>query len=481
MRQVITHLTTTLVQPRTVVSIVVLLAALLIPRFYNLERTARFTQDEASDLVRMQELWQAKKITLVGPISNDNSKVFGSLTYYMLLPFTVAGEFHPVSPVWGAAFWGAITAGALLLVAWRVNRAWITWAALAVAIWNPLLVTSRWAWNPHLVLVWISLGLLTWQIKKPWAMGLTGLLMGLAFHNHYLSILATGAWVGLMGLELLRHKKWWMAIWLGAGFIAAFVPFVVFDLRHPPGLFFAKYIFGGTPDVAHQTAELFLNRVASNYLVVTEYLSAPLLKWLVALLIPVLAYLDRKKISRWLWLAPVLVQIVGSSILVTFVTRYFLPALPFFFVWLLLPREGASKVIARILLGLCIVGSVCMLRTNLTVAIAPPDIYSQNAASDIIKEKITMLNLKSPNIAALASPDSEPLSEKYRFLLQTKGIHLKAASEYDTSENLFVVSTSSLEVLRQDKAAPMNYFRHTQHVERIPIPESLWSVYWFHF
>lgn len=481
MRESLARLKVAAQHPKTLWLGLFLVLAIIFTRFYNLDRTARFTLDESSDLVRMQELWDAKKITLVGPISNDNSKVFGSLTYYMLMPFTVAGDFHPISPVWGAAFWGVVTALTLLIITWFVNRSWLPWVALLVVIWNPLLVISRWAWNPHLVVVWISLGLLTWQIKKPWAMGLTGFLMGLAFHNHYLTIFATGIWIGLMGLDLLRQKKWLMAVALGAGFVAAFVPFVLFDLRHPPGLFFAKYILGGTPDVAQQTASAFLSRVWSNYLIVTEYLSAGALKWLVAFLIPLLAFTDRKKLSHLIWFVPILVQMLGSSVLVTFVTRYFLPALPFFVVWLVLPREGMGKWVAKALMAVCLLGAVLMLRTNLTVALSPPDIYSQNAAAEIIKEKVTTLNLKSPNIAALASPDSEPLSEKYRFLLQTKDVKMKAPSEYDTSENLFVVSTSSLEVLREDKAAPMNYFRHTEKVEKIAIPDSEWAVYWFRF
>lgn len=89
-------------------------------RFYNLDITARFTQDESSDLVRMHQYWTEKKISLVGPISSDNSKVFSSLTYYMVMPFAATTGFEPIGPVYGTAFWGSITA---FLLIWIVLKA----------------------------------------------------------------------------------------------------------------------------------------------------------------------------------------------------------------------------------------------------------------------------------------------------------------------------------------------------------------------
>ena len=86
-------------------------------RLYNLDGTARFTRDESSDLARMHEYYQNKQISLVGPISSEGDKVFSSLSYYMILPFAVLFNFTPVSPVYGMAFLGILTAGLLFLIA----------------------------------------------------------------------------------------------------------------------------------------------------------------------------------------------------------------------------------------------------------------------------------------------------------------------------------------------------------------------------
>lgn len=47
---------------------VVLAAFVMFTRLWNLENTARFTQDEANDLMRMHTIWKDKDLTLIGQI-----------------------------------------------------------------------------------------------------------------------------------------------------------------------------------------------------------------------------------------------------------------------------------------------------------------------------------------------------------------------------------------------------------------------------
>lgn len=146
---------------------VIFLVLLIGSRFINLDNSARFTRDESSDLARMHEYWSAKKITLVGPISNDNVKVFGSLTYYMLMPFAVLGNFDPVSTAYGAAFWSVLTGILLLLLVQHINPKLTLVAGLLIVVWYPLLESGRWAWNPHLMPFWFALGIaLIFLVKK---------------------------------------------------------------------------------------------------------------------------------------------------------------------------------------------------------------------------------------------------------------------------------------------------------------------------
>ncbi len=74
------------------IGVILYLVILLFTRFYQVAYTARFTQDESGFLVRLHQIYDERKITLIGQV-NDQGKVFGSLTVYLLLPFAIIGDF----------------------------------------------------------------------------------------------------------------------------------------------------------------------------------------------------------------------------------------------------------------------------------------------------------------------------------------------------------------------------------------------------
>src|SRR5438067_815920 len=108
------------VKQKIILGLLVILT--LFTHFYNLDRTSRFSRDESSDLVTIHQYFVDKKLTLVGPIDSTHTKVFGSLTYYLLMPFTILGNFDPVSPIYGTAFFGLITAAILILLIKQTNK-----------------------------------------------------------------------------------------------------------------------------------------------------------------------------------------------------------------------------------------------------------------------------------------------------------------------------------------------------------------------
>ena len=78
----------------------------------------------------------------------------------MLLPFAILGNFDPVSPVWGSAFWGIITALLLVFLIKKFNPKYTMLTAVLTLVWFPLVETSRWAWNPNLIPLWSVLGII---------------------------------------------------------------------------------------------------------------------------------------------------------------------------------------------------------------------------------------------------------------------------------------------------------------------------------
>ena len=87
---------------KILIGVVILIAILL--RVVGIEKTARFGWDESSDLVNIANLWARPRLTMIGPISEDNIKIFGSLSYYLMLPFAGIGRFDPISPVFSTIF-----------------------------------------------------------------------------------------------------------------------------------------------------------------------------------------------------------------------------------------------------------------------------------------------------------------------------------------------------------------------------------------
>ena len=155
--------------------LIIFTGLLLFTRFYNLEHTTRFTRDESSNLMDMHRIFVEKKLTLIGPIDVNNIIIYPSLTFYMLLPFSIIDNFSTSSPAVGTAFYGIVTIFILLYLIKKINKKLLIPMAILFLVWHPLLETNRWAWNPHLVPLMQALALLFWFRKSRLSAFLAGI------------------------------------------------------------------------------------------------------------------------------------------------------------------------------------------------------------------------------------------------------------------------------------------------------------------
>jgi hypothetical protein len=100
-------------------------------------------------------------------------------------------------------------------------------------------------------------------------------------------------------------------------------------------------------------------------------------------------------------------------------------------------------------------------------------------AVKIIQEQVQAQYLKNPNLAVLASPDIYPSGKRYRDLLLVNEIRIKSYDEYATSDNLFVITKSDEQTLRQDPAAEMMFFRKGPVAGKWEIAKTGWRVFQF--
>lgn len=458
------------------------LALLIFTRFYNLDFTARFTEDESKDLVGMHQIFVDRKLTLVGPTNEQGTKVFSSLTFYMLLPAAIIGKFDPISPHYGAAFWGVLTALLIVFFVRKINPKLTFLVTALTLVWFPLLETGRWAWNPNLIPFWIISGLILMLGSNKYARIFAGVAFGLAVHNHYYSVFAVGIFMFLMSVNLFYKKKYIDILFLGFGFVISILPFILFDLRHPPGIFIPN-LFSQSKSIG---GGLNLNFVFTNFFTniwslmikytQTVYLAIPLTVFGLLLI-----FQDIKKRSfSLIYLAPWIFQALVISFMPQFFPHYLIPGLIFFVVWITWKRPGFGKVLSYAILITLLIGGVFSIYPQMTRATFIPNIPVAREIEKTIKKDILLGDLKNVNIAVLASPDLNTVGKKYRDLLLVDGnTHILTKDEYSLSDHLFVVSSSNEKTVRADAAFEMHRFRKGSLVDVHKINNSGWFIYHF--
>lgn len=459
-----------------------LLFLLIFTRFYNLPRTNRFTRDESQNLVDIHRIYVDRDITLIGPIDGTKTIIYPSLTFYMLLPFAFLGSFEPWSPSYGTAFFGLLTVFLILFITKQLNKKYVQWLFVFLLFGFPFLESARWAWNPHLVPFTSSLAFIFFFTKGKWWKLLSGIFFGLSFHLHYLTIISFAVFLGLWAVSNLKKRNLIEPFLVGLGFFLTIIPFIIFDLKNPPGLFFGYFLqnnmarTGAAQELSNLPMTLLQNLWhVLIYLAKSRYLAGSL-----AILLSSLVYLDIKKrrFGHFVYFLPVVAQTVAISFLPVFANRYFLLGIIFFIVWLILKRDDLSEKIVKVAFVVMAIGGLLSLDSVLTKPIMEPSAFVVGRGADAIKQKIKEDGLKNVNIAVLASPDRDPLGTVYRHTLLVKDSPILSEFEYATTDDLFVVTTSDESVIRDETGSIMHGFRKGK-VEEIGIIDEKWKLYLF--
>jgi len=464
------------------IGLAIFLVFLIFSRFYHVGYTARFTEDESGFLVRLHQIALERKVTLVGQINEQGTKVFGSLSIYLLLPFAILGGFTPTSVFYGAAFWGVITALALLYLIFKVNIKMAFLSAILIIIWFPLVQTGRWAWNPNLIPLWVALGLVCYFLAqgnvryKSLVYFMSGIFFGLAIHQHYYAVFGTGIFIAIIAIESLIKRDFKNLLLPGVGFIAMLLPFVVFDLRHPPGIFIL-----GASKQAHVTS---LSQIVGNIVnfggqVLRYYAGSQFLTFVLLFLLTLLVIFDVVKRNKALiFLLPSIFQICVISVLGLYFPHYFFVIIPFFLVYIIYPRKIIGRITSYFILIVLIIGSLGSFIPAITKAPVDPNLPTVEKITTVLKNQIKSGDLKNVNIVTLASPDHNTEGRKYRdLLLVPDNLQIKSTGEYSITDNLFVVSTSSISVVRNDPAVEISNFRNGKLRGTWQIEGSNWVVY----
>ena len=455
------------------------LGLLFFSRFYNLETSARFIWDESSDLVRMNELYKDFRLTMLGPLSEDGVKIFGSLTYYLTLPFVIVFNFSPVSAVYSTAFFGILTIIILILIFKKIKISVpLITVFILLLISYPLLQAARWAWNPHFVPFWQALGILASLFLGNIGIIMSGLFFGLTIHHHYYALFATIGFILIIGWKQKIKIKNVFLYLLGLG-IAIF-PFILFDLTHPPGLFLSRMIFFSP--LSPKNGGFNLIGIFNNFINIpwsfVKYLTGGSVFFgIIILVLGLLNIFKLKKEQSQKWLLVVVVQFLGLSLISGGIfDHYLLPAVIFYYFWIITSYK--KSLISKILIYVLIISNI----------IALPSIIFKNDWSTNIKasEDITEYiiskcknDCKNYNLAVLASPDLNTKGRRYRDLLRLKNVELASIDKYSGLKGAFFVSYADWNDLKNDTSYEINDYRNLTPTEIKTIKNSKWKVYYF--
>lgn len=465
----------TIPKAKNLLLVFLFLAALVASRVYHLDKTARFLWDESSDLVNIHQIYVEHKLTLIGPISEDGSKVFGSLTYYMLLPFAIAGNFDPVSTAYGAAFWGIVTGVLILYLTYKVNKKLIYLVAPIIILWYPLVETGRWAWNPNLIPFWVTLSLILFLQKNSLYKFLSGLSIGLAIHHHYLAVFAASGLTIFSLRESVEEKQIKKFLVFVAGLAFAIIPFVIFDLMHPPGLFLSRILYFNSLGEKVSYIYGFWSTLNGTFFYFSQSI---IIEVALTISFILLIIFDLKSRSKTLWFAAIfLIQIAGVAFVNGFNTHYILPALPFFVIYLIYPRKDLGRIFAIAALSVILISGLTTFKNQITKVTWESDIAATRFIANTITGSIATNDLKNNNIAVLGSPDPNTYGRRYRDLLLIKDVPLKTKGEYEISDHLFLITESPLDVVRNDPAYEIKYFKTGRLVQSWDVPDSSWKVF----
>lgn len=358
----------------------------LFNRLQNLDKILGFRLDQGVHLLETKEMFDSKKIRLVGPMvtskSFDGRNFFIGANYYYVLgiiglisgwnPLIITILFILLELVFYLFF--------IFFLKRKFNSFWALTTFIFIAISPYLVIHSRFFWNPHfliplsiLVLLFSEKYFLKKRIKY---LFLIAFCWGFAFACHYSAVFWGLFFIFiLVKSEHIKDLKSYLII--GLGFILGNLPFFVFEILH--NFYNIKTIF-----------YIFINSSSSGGLA-SHYFVFPLLIFIIFGLLSLLFEM-RNKIS--------------------------------------------ANIILVIIFGLLFLIQIRFFSKYNPLDVIPGWSYPE-------QQKVTGLIInngcpKNFNVASTISGDTR--SYDLRFLLTAKGCKPMGVEEYSKAEKLFLVA-----------------------------------------
>jgi len=441
-----------------------LFIAVIVLYTINLDKNSRFIWDESRALVDMHRIWEKKEITFVGPISEDNLEMFPSLSYYMYMPATILTNFDPLGPVYMASFYGIVAW--LIATVTFIKILGVNWKSFLLSLLTasifPVVLASRWAWNPNLVIFWFTIFLSSIFYKNPLILFAGGISLGASLYHHYLA--AFGVIPALIFLPMIINNKKEILSKLGvivSGFFVSTAPFILFELKNH--YFFNSGTFLSANDKSFLSISTigYLGRL-ENAVTVFSTMFVPnnqFYIWGLLLIFTIIfSIYHQDNLLKYSYLS-LLASFLLFGIVRSTNAHYQFCQVPLVLLFLCRYVYLNKNIFGKLLVLALLVFGLQKTFLFINSYTWEGDIVGvRNVLGYVLSEKEL-----HTNIAALASGDQNTRAQRYRDMVLINGKQLDALDKYQDSKVLYVVSwTNDQKVIMEDGAWEISSFKNSK-------------------
>lgn len=260
------------------IALLIILSIASFFRLYRISDYLTFLGDEGRDVAVVRGILHGDFV-FIGPRASAADFFTGPIYYYMMAPFLLFSNYHPVGP----AIMIALLSIATCYLIFRFGREWIgvpgaLVAALLYAIAPLVIQYSRSSWNPNPMpfFTLLILYLLYTAVQNPKLKNfiIIGVLYGIAFQLHYIEmfvgvIMASFILFGNFMISrkdlLVRISKQYLMVL--CGFVVGISPFLAFELKNgfPNTKTIFNFILLGDPKAADLTHLSFIETILNVF------------------------------------------------------------------------------------------------------------------------------------------------------------------------------------------------------------------------
>lgn len=223
---------------KEILFVILLLVVAAFFRFWHLGQTQFLTYDQSRDYLIIKRILIDHKLTLVGPTVLIPGVYLPPLYYYLLSPFLMLFQFHPLG---GDIFTALLGLGAVfifyLLAREIFDKRAAFLAGFVFAVLPVVVVTARHAWNPNTSLFWSMLMIFfifNFLKKKKWLWFYAAcLVFGLSLNFHFSLLPLFFLLVLAFFLVFKKKDNFFYKLIISLFCLLVFIsPLAFFEIRH---------------------------------------------------------------------------------------------------------------------------------------------------------------------------------------------------------------------------------------------------------